>query len=109
MFFASLGLLYGAPSSIARLWFNQSAAALGNLVGGALFVGLTAHLMNHWKSPIFAIEGAGTLLGHDLESTRRAKEDGHVEDGTLNSSIAARTDLDERHGARDPQATHTDP
>ncbi|KAG8740360.1 hypothetical protein FRC10_004399 [Ceratobasidium sp. 414] len=52
MFFLSVGLLYGAPSTIGRLWFNQSAAALGNMVGGAIVIGLTLHLMNNWVSPI---------------------------------------------------------
>jgi len=66
--------MYGANSTIARLWYNQSAALLGNLLGGAIFVGLAAHLMNHWKSPFFQVEGGGTLLGHDAESTRRARD-----------------------------------
>lgn len=52
MFFLSTALLYGAPSTIGRLWFNQSAAICGNFVGGAVVVGLTMHLMNNWKSPI---------------------------------------------------------
>lgn len=65
--------MYGAHSTIGRLWYNQSAAALGNIVGGAIFIGLAAHGMNHWNSPIF-ISDDGTLLGHDVESTRRAKE-----------------------------------
>jgi hypothetical protein len=73
VFFNSLGLMYGAQSTIGRLWYNQSAAALGNIVGGAVFIALVAHGMNHWDSPIFVSDG-GTLLGHDVESTRRAKE-----------------------------------
>ncbi|QRV83154.1 formate/nitrite transporter family protein [Ceratobasidium sp. AG-Ba] len=52
MFFLSVGLLYGAPTTIARLWFNQSAALVGNMVGGAIVIGLTLHLMNHWVSPL---------------------------------------------------------
>ncbi|KAG8787721.1 hypothetical protein FRC12_015341 [Ceratobasidium sp. 428] len=52
MFFLSVGLMYGAPSTIARLWFNQSAALVGNMVGGAIVIGLTLHLMNNWVSPI---------------------------------------------------------
>lgn len=75
MIFCSTGLLNGAPSSIGRLWYNQSAAVCGNIVGGVIFIGLAAHLMNHWKSPIFPPTREGTLLGHDVESTRYA---GHV-------------------------------
>ncbi|CAE6387386.1 unnamed protein product [Rhizoctonia solani] len=52
MFFLSVGLLYGAPSTIARLWFNQSAALCGNIIGGAVVIGLNLHLMNSWISPI---------------------------------------------------------
>ena len=72
--FCSVGLLYGAPSSIGRLWYNQSAAVCGNIVGGVIFIGLAAHLMNHWKSPIFPSTTEGTLLGHDVESTRYARD-----------------------------------
>ncbi|KAF8600348.1 hypothetical protein BDV93DRAFT_447734 [Ceratobasidium sp. AG-I] len=52
MFFLSTGLLYGAPSTIGRMWFNQSAAVVGNFFGGAIVVGLSMHLMNNWISPI---------------------------------------------------------
>ena len=75
--------MYGAPSTIGRLFFNQSAAILGNLVGGAIFVGLAAHLMNHWRSPFFELGNHGTLLGHDGESTRRAREVQTMEEGRL--------------------------
>lgn len=74
MFFTSLSLMYGAESSIGRLWYNQSAAVCGNVVGGTIFIGLTAHLMNHWKSPISGSRAAGTLMAHDVESTRRARD-----------------------------------
>ena len=74
MIFCSVGLLYGAPSSIGRLWYNQSAAVCGNIVGGVIFIGLAAHLMNHWKSPFFRSTTEGTLLGHDVESTRYARD-----------------------------------
>ncbi|KAF8610188.1 hypothetical protein BDV93DRAFT_431532 [Ceratobasidium sp. AG-I] len=75
MFFTSLGLMYGAPSTIGRQWFNQSAAIPGNLVGGAIVIGLAEHLMNHWQSPFFhTAEGSGTLAAHDVESTRRARD-----------------------------------
>ncbi len=76
MFFLPLGLMYGSPSTVRRLWFNQSAAVPGNLVGGVVAIGLTAHLMNHWKSPLFpAHDGRkGTYLAHDVESTRRARD-----------------------------------
>jgi hypothetical protein len=62
--------MYGAPSTIGRLWYCQSAAVCGNLIGGALFIGMVAHLANHWKSPIFTTRGPGTGLAHDVESTR---------------------------------------
>lgn len=96
MFFTSIGLMYGAPSSIGRLFFNQSAAMLGNLVGGAIFVGLAAHLMNHWKSPFFTLNNRGTLLGHDGESTRRAREVQTMEEGRLVRVASNRVQLDRR-------------
>jgi hypothetical protein len=81
--------MYGAPSTIGRLWYNQSAAVAGNLVGGAIFVGLAAHLMNHWKSPIFSAT-EGTFQGHDLESTHRARAHGDEEAGFARSSESTR-------------------
>jgi hypothetical protein len=62
--------MYGAPSTIGRLWYCQSAAVCGNLIGGTLFIGMVAHLANHWRSPIFTTRGPGTGLAHDVESTR---------------------------------------
>lgn len=88
--FGSLGLMYGAPSTIGRLFYNQSAAVLGNLIGGAIFIGLAAHLSNHWKSPFFSSSDGGTLLGHDLESTRRAREGKKLEAGLLESGMSTR-------------------
>lgn len=87
VFFTSVGLMYGAPTTIGRLWFNQSAAALGNFVGGAFLIAGTAHAMNHWVS-IFsflparwsapALGGlgveAGTFAAHDVESTHHARD-----------------------------------
>jgi len=75
-FFVNIGLMYGADTTAGLMWFNQSAAGLGNLVGGALVLGLTEHLMNHWKSPLpwHAGHPRGTLAGHDVESTRKARE-----------------------------------
>ncbi|TDL27115.1 hypothetical protein BD410DRAFT_763442 [Rickenella mellea] len=87
MFFISVGLMYGAPSTIARLWFNQSAAVLGNIVGGFLIIACSEHSMNHWQSLLPAVLGEGdfgkeegTLAAHDVESTRRAQDfAGHQE------------------------------
>lgn len=31
--------MYGAETTIGKMWYNQSAAALGNLVGGAIVLG----------------------------------------------------------------------
>jgi len=66
--------MHGANSTIGHLWYNQSAAILGNIVGGAVFVAFTAHLMNHWVSPIGGSHPTGTYLAHDVESTRYARE-----------------------------------
>ena len=68
--------MYGAHSTIGRQWYNQSAAVLGNIIGGAIFIGLMEHLLNHWRSPIFRSHHphSGTLVGHDVESTRRARD-----------------------------------
>ncbi|KAH7089837.1 Formate/nitrite transporter-domain-containing protein [Paraphoma chrysanthemicola] len=74
MIFLGVGLMYGAPSTIGRLWYCQSAAVCGNLIGGALFIGMVAHLANHWKSPVFATREPGTGLAHDVESTRHYEE-----------------------------------
>ncbi|KAG8917681.1 hypothetical protein FRC01_002291 [Tulasnella sp. 417] len=75
-FFVNIGLMYGADTTIGKMWYNQSAAALGNLVGGALVLGLSEHVMNHWKSPLpwHKDHPRGSLAAHDIESTRRAKE-----------------------------------
>ncbi|CUA74959.1 putative transporter YrhG [Bacillus subtilis subsp, subtilis str. 168] [Rhizoctonia solani] len=90
MFFTSLGLMYGAPSTIRRQWFNQSAAIPGNLIGGAIVIGLAEHLMNHWRSPIFGTtEGAGTLAAHDVESTRRARDVREVHPADLVARVRA--------------------
>ncbi|CCO28033.1 putative transporter yrhG [Rhizoctonia solani AG-1 IB] len=90
MFFTSLGLMYGAPSTIRRQWFNQSASIPGNLIGGAIVIGLAEHLMNHWRSPIFRTqEGAGTLAAHDVESTRRARDVREVHPADLVARVRA--------------------
>jgi hypothetical protein len=66
--------MYGAPSTISRLWYCQSAAVCGNLIGGALLMGMVAHLANHWESPFFPTKEPGTGLAHDVESTRHHGE-----------------------------------
>ncbi|KAF9529872.1 Formate/nitrite transporter-domain-containing protein [Crepidotus variabilis] len=82
MFFLSNGLLYGSPITVGWLFFNQSAALLGNLVGGALVMATSEHATNHWTSPIPFERGhaAGTLTAGDVESTRKAKENRPVEE-----------------------------
>ncbi|KAG8748681.1 hypothetical protein FRC10_000072 [Ceratobasidium sp. 414] len=83
-------LMYGAPSTIRRQWFNQSAVIPGNMVGGAIVVGLAEHLMNHWHSPFFhADDGAGTLASHDVESTRRARDVRDVHPADLVARVRA--------------------
>ncbi|TDL21186.1 hypothetical protein BD410DRAFT_815365 [Rickenella mellea] len=86
MFFIPTGLMYGAPTTIGRLWVNQSAALLGNMVGGMLVIAGSEHAMNHWRSVLPAVlnngfmKEEGTLAAHDVESTRRAKDfRGHQE------------------------------
>jgi formate/nitrite transporter len=76
MLFVSVGLMYGADSSIGWMFFNQSAVVLGNAIGGALFMALSEHVMNHWESPVPFLKGhlEGTLAAHDVESSRKAKE-----------------------------------
>jgi hypothetical protein len=63
-----------APSTIGRLRYCQSSAVWGNLIGGALFIGMAAHLGNHWKYHIFTTRGPGTGLAHAIESTRYHRE-----------------------------------
>jgi hypothetical protein len=67
------------------MFFNQSAALLGNFVGGAIVMGTSEHVMNHWNSPIPFEHGhaAGTLTAGDVESTRKAKEDRPPEEKQL--------------------------
>ncbi|KAK4703658.1 large subunit ribosomal protein L35Ae, partial [Phenoliferia sp. Uapishka_3] len=43
MYFVSTGLLYGADSTVGHMLFNQAAVALGNLIGGGVFMALSAH------------------------------------------------------------------
>ncbi|CAE6432734.1 hypothetical protein ACGC1H_006765 [Rhizoctonia solani] len=70
MFFITTGLLYGAPSTIGKLWFNQSAAVCGNFIGGAVVVGLSMHLMNSWKSPVPWPETSKSLPSNRLDEER---------------------------------------
>ncbi|KDN39875.1 hypothetical protein RSAG8_08526, partial [Rhizoctonia solani AG-8 WAC10335] len=70
MFFLTTGLLYGAPSTIGKLWFNQSAAICGNFIGGAVVVGLSMHLMNSWKSPVPWPETSKSLPSNRLDEER---------------------------------------
>jgi hypothetical protein len=75
VYFVSNGLLHGADTSIGWMFYNQSAAVLGNFIGGAL-VGTAMHAMNHWVSPLPWETGhaVGTLAAHDVESQRKANE-----------------------------------
>jgi hypothetical protein len=69
--------MYGSPTTIGWMFFNQSAVVLGNIVGGAIVMAASEHAMNNWKSrlPWERDHRQGTLLGHDVESTRKARED----------------------------------
>jgi hypothetical protein len=99
VFFTSLGLMYGAPTTIRRQWFNQSAAIPGNLIGGAIVIGLAEHLMNHWHSPIFRThQGTGTLAAHDVESTRRARDVKDVHPADLVARVRAIIHAENQHG-----------
>lgn len=110
--------MYGAHSSIGRLWYNQSAAVLGNIVGGAIFIGLMEHLLNHWRSPIFrsSHDHDGTLVGHDIESTRRARDthpqprhrnqqapEIRVDDATVSQRMSQENTDTENHEAKQRQ------
>ncbi|CEL57011.1 putative transporter YrhG OS=Bacillus subtilis (strain 168) GN=yrhG PE=3 SV=1 [Rhizoctonia solani AG-1 IB] len=70
MFFLSTGLLYGAPSTVGKLWFNQSAAICGNFIGGAVVVGLSMHLINSWKSHVPWPEASKSLPSTRLDEER---------------------------------------
>jgi formate/nitrite transporter len=93
MFFISNGLLYGSPITIGWMFFNQSAAVLGNFIGGAILMGTTEHAMNHWRSPIPFERGhaPGTLAAGDVESTRKAKEDRSVEEKRVMKGLVLRS------------------
>jgi len=62
MFFVSTSLMYGAPSTIARFWYNQSAAIVGNYVGGGLLIAGSMHAMNHWVSIFSLVPGMPEIL-----------------------------------------------
>ncbi|ELU40539.1 formate/nitrite transporter domain-containing protein [Rhizoctonia solani AG-1 IA] len=70
LFFLSTGLLYGAPSTVGKLWFNQSAAICGNFIGGAVVVGLGMHLINSWKSPVPWPESSKSLPSNRVDEER---------------------------------------
>ena len=76
MYFVSTGLFHGADSNVGWLFYNQSAAILGNFVGGALVMATAEHAMNHWATVLPWEKGhaAGTLAAHDVESSRKANE-----------------------------------
>jgi formate transporter len=76
MFFVSNGLFHGADITVGWMLYNQSAAILGNFIGGALLIGTSEHAMNHWVTVVPWERGhaAGTLAAHDVESSRKANE-----------------------------------
>jgi hypothetical protein len=76
MFFVSNGLFHGSDTTFGWMLFNQSAAVLGNLIGGALVIGTSEHAMNHWATVVPWEQGhaTGTLAAHDIESSRKANE-----------------------------------
>lgn len=109
MFFGSLALMYGAPSSIGRIWFNQSATIPGNLIGGAIVIGLSEHLMNHWHSPFFRGYGVGTLAAHDVESTRRARDFREVHPADLVARVRAIIHAEHHHSKNvNDEVKHSD-
>lgn len=53
MTFITLALYYQPPgltATWAGFWFNQSAALLGNIIGGGLLIGGSEYWMYHWRS-----------------------------------------------------------
>lgn len=76
VYFVSNGLFHGADITVGWMFYNQSAALLGNAIGGAIAIGTAEHAMNHWASPLPWERGhaVGTLAAHDVESQRKAKE-----------------------------------
>jgi len=79
MFFISTSLMYGAPSTIARFWYNQSAAIVGNYVGGGILIAGSLHALNHWKSIFTLVPGMPEFLvgsnayAHQLDEKEREK------------------------------------
>ncbi|KAG8757603.1 hypothetical protein FRC14_001894 [Serendipita sp. 396] len=82
MYFVSNGLFHGADITVGWMFYNQSAAVLGNAIGGAIVIGTVEHAMNHWVSPLPWESGhpVGTLAAHDVESSRKANEFRPVEE-----------------------------
>ena len=71
--------MYGAPSTIARFWYNQSAAIVGNYVGGGILIAGSLHALNHWKSIFTLVPGMPEFLvgsnayAHQLDEKEREK------------------------------------
>jgi len=109
-FFVNIGLMYGADTTIARMFYNQSAVVPGNLIGGAIVVGLSEHLMNHWKSPLpwHAGHPRGSLAGHDVESTRKAREPaGDTPSHSNANSMMLTSNAEKDHGLQLPTSYRT--
>lgn len=109
VFFVSNGLLLGANTTIGWMFFNQSAAVLGNAIGGAIFMGTSEHLMNHWQSrlPWEMGHAPGTLAAGDVESTRKAKEDRSIgEKQQMKDLVRVRSASISRRRASMPAVAH---
>ena len=50
MFFIPAGMLQGADVSIGQLFQNLLAVTLGNIIGGAILVGMLYHKL-HFREP----------------------------------------------------------
>jgi len=105
VFFVSNGLLLGANTTVGWMFFNQSAVVLGNAIGGAIFMGTSEHLMNHWQSrlPWEMGHAPGTLAAGDVESTRKAREDRTIDEKQqMKDLVRVRSRTLSRRGASMP-------
>lgn len=50
MFFIPAGMLQGADVSLGQLFHNLLAVTLGNIIGGAILVGMLYHKL-HFREP----------------------------------------------------------
>src|SRR5258706_15769630 len=81
VFFVSNGLLLGANTTIGWMFFNQSAAVLGNAIGGAPFFGRPEPLQEHPRDRLTSGMGAAPWDLGSAEAQSKPQEKGEHRTG----------------------------